>query len=161
MPNPEHRVLRFNTIDDYATELDRLEAAHAAEGLRTTGSWSPAQNLHHLARWIEMYETGRLPEGVPWFVRMVGVLIKGRVLRKGFPKGLQGPDGKAQPEPDNGFEQSLAFLRSKLDVLRTEDLSHRNPFFGRMSREDCVALQLRHGEHHLGFLHPVSGGEPS
>lgn len=154
-PMKEHRPLRFAIIDDYAAELNRLEAARP-QGLRTSGAYSAAQNFHHLGRWIEIYERGTLPTDVPFFLKIVGPFMKGRILKKGFPKGLQGPDGKPQTEPDNGFDESLAYLRSKLEVLRSQDLSHKNPFFGRMSREDCVELHLRHGEHHLGFIHPVS-----
>jgi hypothetical protein len=153
-PTPEHRALHLATVDDYAAELDRLEAAHGSGGLTVSGSYSSAQNLHHLARWIENYETGTLPDKVPFFMRLIGPIMKGRILTKGFPKGLQGPDGKPQTEPDHGFDESLAYLRSKLDVLRTRDLAHKNPFFGRMTRENCVELHLRHAEHHLGFIHP-------
>ncbi|MEM7755468.1 MAG: DUF1569 domain-containing protein [Planctomycetota bacterium] len=153
-PTPEHRSLSFATVDDYARELDRLEAAEASGGLRVSGAYSPAQNFHHLARWIEMYEKGTLPK-VPFVMKLVGPFMKKRLLTNGFPKGLPGPGGKPQTEPDNGFAESLAYLRAKLEVLGSRDLTHKNPFFGAMSHEESLTLQLKHGEHHLGFIHPA------
>ncbi len=153
MPKPAHRTLRFHSLDDLTAELDRLEAAHHATGVTASGNYSPGQNFHHLARWIRIYETPEKLPTPPIHFRIVGRFMKGRILTKGFPKGLQGPDGKPQPEPETSFDAGLAELRDAVALLRDRDLSHKNPFFGRMSREDCVQLHLRHAEHHLGFLH--------
>ncbi len=151
--NTDHRALRFHSLDDLDAELNRLERAHHATGVTASGNYSPGQNFHHLARWIRLDKT---PEALPpaaWHMRVVGRFFKRRLLTKGFPKGLQGPDGKPQPEPDMTFDEGLADLRDALRLLREDDLTHRNPFLGPMTHEECVELHLRHAEHHLGFLH--------
>lgn len=150
----ERRPLRFESLDDVDAELDRLEIAHERGALRHTGNYTPAQTLHHLARWVERYETGDLPEKVPLPVRALGRLMRGRILSKGFPPGLPGPEGKTQAEPDTPFGDALAFLREKMDVTRAGDFSHANPMFGRVSHGDVVKIHLRHAELHLSFLHP-------
>ncbi|MEZ6244006.1 MAG: DUF1569 domain-containing protein [Phycisphaerales bacterium] len=153
----ERRPLRFDTLDDLDRELDRIEASHNAGTLTHTGNYTPSQAMHHLARWIVRYETGDLPKRVPLPVKAFGRVFKGRFLNKGFPAGLPGPEGKTQSEPDNPFEESIAFLREKNQVLRTKDLGHRNPMFGRLGHEQAVKIHLRHCELHLSFLNPDAG----
>lgn len=150
----ERRDLSLRTLDDLDAELDRLERAHGAGALTHTGNYSPAQALHHLARWVERYETGDLPKKVPLPVAAFGRILKGRILRRGYPAGLPGPEGKTQPEPEMPFDQALAELRSKARVLRETDLAHKNPMFGSLTHAQVVEIHLRHSELHLSFLHP-------
>ncbi|GJM18231.1 MAG: hypothetical protein DHS20C14_04440 [Phycisphaeraceae bacterium] len=150
----ERRPLRFESIDDIRVELDRLETAHKAEGVRHTGNYSPGQNFNHLANWIEIYETREFGPTPPWFVRVIGKMMKNKIVTKGFPAGLSGPGNKPQPEPEASFEDGVARYRHKLDVLGTLDLAHENPMFGPCTHDFAMQVQLRHAEHHLGFLHP-------
>jgi len=145
------RKLRFDTLDALSRELDNLEQARQAGTLRHDGNWTPGQVFNHLATWIERYETRDLPK-VPWYMRLVGPFMRGRLIRNGFPAGLPGPTGKVQTEPACSFEEGLARLRTKMDVLRTQPLGQHNAFLGRLSDEDVVQLHLRHAELHLGFL---------
>lgn len=152
----ERRKLRFESLDDIRAELDRLEVAHAGAGLRHTGNYSPGQNFNHLAKWVEVYETREFGPRPPWFVRVIGKMMKGKIVRDGFGPGLSGPGNKAQPEPDTTFEDGIARYRSKLDVLETLNLEHENPMFGPCTHDQAMQVQLRHAELHLGFLHPNS-----
>lgn len=150
------RALRFESVAEVRAEVDRLERAHEAGTLRTTGNWSAGQNLLHLAEWVQMYQRLDFPE-VPWFVRIAGRLMRGRMVNKGFPAGMPGPGNKPYDLPACTFEAGAAKYREALDVLESADLSHDNPLFGRMSRDDAVRIQLRHAELHLGFFDPGSG----
>lgn len=150
----ERRTLRFDSIDALESDLALIERAHERGDLRHSGNYAPGQCLHHLARWIEKYETGDLPTDLPAHVRLFGRLMRGRILTKGFPAGLPGPSGKQQPETDTPVPEAIATLRDKTNALRSQDLAHKNPMFGAMSHEDVVSLHLRHAELHLSFLHP-------
>jgi len=148
-----HRQLRFESVEQVEAELDSLESAHRAGTLAASGNYSAGQNFHHLARWSEKYQKRDVPV-VPLPLKIVGRLMRGRIMSKGFPRGLKGPDGKAQPEPEVSFEDGVSYLRRMLVAMRTEDWSHHNPFLGRLNHDDCKQIQFRHCEHHLGFLHP-------
>ena len=149
----ERRTLRFDSLEDIEAELSVLEKAHAAGTLTHAGNYTPGQVMHHLARWVEIYEKQDFPK-IPLPLKLVGRLMKGRVLKQGFPAGLPGPGGKAQPEPDMAFDEGVALLRTKLGVIRDGDFSHNNPFMGRLSHQDALKIHLRHCELHLGFLFP-------
>ncbi|MEQ8770135.1 MAG: DUF1569 domain-containing protein [Phycisphaerales bacterium] len=151
----DRRPLRFESLDDVRAELDRLETAHNGPGLRVTGNYSPGQNFNHLAKWVEVYETREFGPRPPWFVRLYGRLVKKKFIREGFPPGLPGPGNKPQPEPEASFEQGVARYRAKLDALESLDLAHHNPMFGPCTHEESMQVQLRHAEHHLGFIHPA------
>ncbi len=152
--NADRRALRFGSLGDIRAELDRLEAAHRGPGLRATGNYSPGQNLNHLAKWVEVYETREFGPRPPWFVRVIGRLMKPGIIKNGFKPGLTGPGNKTQPEPEASFEEGVANYRAKLDVLETLDLAHHNPMFGPCTHDESMQVQLRHAELHLGFLHP-------
>ena len=150
----ERRTLHFDSLEDIEADLDALRAASDAGTLRNTGNYTPGQVLHHLARWMTRYAERDLPKNMPLHMKLIGRVMKGRVLKKGFPAGLPGPEGKAQPEPDVSFAEGEAYLRRMHDVMRTSDFGHQNPFLGTLTHADCVQIHLRHCELHLGFLHP-------
>lgn len=47
------RLLRFATIDDLLSEIERVMEANKQGRLCVLGSWTPGQILGHLAAWIE------------------------------------------------------------------------------------------------------------
>lgn len=152
MPKAKRRQLRFASLDEVDAELARLEALHAQGQLRALRTYSPAQNLYHLARWMKLYQDRDLPTGLPIHLKIVGRLMRRRLLRKGFPAGLPGPEGKVQPEPEVPFEEAIDFLRRIHDAMRTEDFGQHEEFLGGLTHEQVVMLHLRHCELHLGFI---------
>ena len=152
MAKAKRRQLRFASLDEVDAELDRLERAHAEGLLRPLRTYSPAQNLYHLARWMKRYQERDLPEGLPIHLKIVGRLMRRRLLRKGFPAGLPGPEGKTQAEPDVPFDEALAFLRDIHTTLRQEDFGQHEEFMGGLTHDEVVVLHLRHCELHLGFI---------
>ncbi len=150
----ERRALRFESVGDIRAELDRLERAQRGAGVRHTGNYTPGQNFNHLAKWIRVYETRDFGPRPPWFVRVIGRWMKPGIVKNGFKPGLTGPGNRTQPEPEASFEDGIANYRAALDVLETLNLEHENPMFGHCSHEEGMSVQLRHAEHHLGFLHP-------
>ncbi|HBS29364.1 MAG TPA: hypothetical protein DEB06_07930 [Phycisphaerales bacterium] len=150
------RSLRFASINDLRQELDRVERAHRAGAMRSSGNWSVGKNLGHLAYWIDFSFDGpppgfkKPPLFMRWFFRMGRkMVLNGRmpagVRLGGVPAGTYGTD-------EMSTEDGLARLRVALDRLEQNTPTQPSPAFGALTRDEWTALHLRHSELHLGFL---------
>ena len=151
----QHRELRFSSVSDCLQELDRIEAAHDAGALSTTGNWSAGENLSHLAAWIEFGYDGYPMKPMPFFVRW---MLK-RGLKKMFSAGqmIQGikiPGVKAGTYGQEQMETKAAIerFRNALARMQSEPTIHHSPAFGKLSDEERIKLNLLHAQLHLGFL---------
>jgi hypothetical protein len=52
------------------------------------------------------------------------------------------------------LDAALPRFRRAMERLKTESPTAPSPLFGLLTREEAVALNLRHAELHLGFLAP-------
>jgi hypothetical protein len=153
----DRRSLRFNSIGELAVEVDRLAAAERTGKLRRNGNWTLGQICGHLAAWIN-YAYDGFPMGPPpWLIR---VILRSRVkkyLRDGMPAGVRIPkvkNGTFATEPLS-VEEGTERLRRAIKRLQSgEPARFDSPAFGKLSDEQRIALNLRHAELHLGFLHP-------
>jgi len=151
----DRRDLKLSDFAALRAELERIEAAHTSGSLSTTGNWSPGRNLAHISDWIGYYLEGKFPFKVPLPFRLIGPLLKGRFIKKGFGAGLpmMRPDGVSDEAFECQFDEGLARLRANLDRIDAgASMAHKNPFLGSLSHEDAVKILLHHAEHHLGFL---------
>ncbi|WP_182867419.1 DUF1569 domain-containing protein [Rhodopirellula sp. JC639] len=150
----EHRKLRFGSIEEAMAEAERL----AASPTRTTGQFSLGQILEHLARTLEvaMHEREMPPAALP--MRILSRMVRPMVLRKAS-TGFKLPS-KAQnvlwPSEAVSTEDGLKHLRDAYRRFKAADPLPKHVFFGNMTRQQHDALQCRHFEGHLGFVHPVS-----
>jgi hypothetical protein len=151
------RKLRFGSFDDVLRDAERLAEAQRAGSLRVLGNWSLGQAIGHLAYWARMPHEGYPPlPPRPWLWRIVAPLLKPIFLNKGLPAGarIQGvPEGTFGTQP-MATDQALAEYRPALTRLQAEAPTLENPFFGRMSHDQWIKLNLRHAELHLGFFQP-------
>jgi hypothetical protein len=153
---PERRKLTFATLDDVVRDAERL----LAKGYDRAGNWDLAQVCLHLAEWL------RFPvEGFPkvplllrpplWVVRMaLGPKLKAKVLANGFNAGTRTvPQTVFKPGDD--ATAAIAKLKAAAEQLKAHaGPVHPSPLFGNMTKEEALRLQLKHCEHHLGFLVP-------
>ncbi|QEG00718.1 hypothetical protein Mal15_47900 [Stieleria maiorica] len=150
----EHRKLRFGSMEEAMAEAERL----AASTTRTTGQFSLGQILEHLARTLEvaLHQRAMPPAALP--MRLLSRLIRPMVLRKAS-TGFKLPS-KAQnvlwPSEAVSTEDGLEHLRQAYRKFMSADQIPKHVFFGNMTRQQHEALQCRHFEGHLGFVHPVS-----
>lgn len=154
----ERRTLVFTSLDDVRRDLDVLERTHGEGALRVTGNWSPGQTLAHLAQ-VFQYSFDGFPFTAPLALRLIGPLLKKRILRSPITPGLRlrGGSSVLEPKQDVHFEDGMAALRAQLDRIDAgERMTQRSPLLGRMSHDDWLALHRRHAELHLGFLHPAA-----
>jgi hypothetical protein len=148
------RKLRFETIDQAMAEVDRLAALDQQGKLKLLGNWKFGQILNHLAVWQEFFYDGFPPVGVPFPIRLILRLMRGRILRKGLTSGAQLP---GVPNGTLGAEvvpteQGLARFRKVMTRMKTDPPIHPSPVFGRLTQEQMIALALRHTELHLSFV---------
>ena len=149
----DRRRLRFETIDSMLAEADALAAAERDGRLVQLGNWTLGTAVNHIAVWAEFAFTGT-PLSPPWFVRFASRLLKKRFLTKGLGAGVNIPGiegGTLGTEP-TPIDLALPRLREAMDRLRRETPEKPNAVFGPLTREEWVALQLRHAELHLGFF---------
>lgn len=153
--NSDHRKLHFESLDELLRELDALDQAYAQQRLQTTGTWTPAQILSHLAAWIEYGYTGYPVATPPWILRVILKMMLKRYLRSGMPRGIRIPGVKegTTGQDDAPFEAASQRLRTAcLRLMNGEPCPHDSPAFGAMSHEDRIRLNLRHAELHLGYI---------
>ncbi|MEM7630045.1 MAG: DUF1569 domain-containing protein [Planctomycetota bacterium] len=157
----ERRELLFGGREDLAMELDRLEAAHAAGTLRTSGNWTAAQGLEHCARvWAAAMDG--FPEGArpPGWLKLAAKLFfrRAAVAGKTAPAGMKPPaviTDHFEPGPEVAFDDAMAHLRGQLErTRRGERFSKPSPLFGELTHDEWLRLQLGHCQLHLGFMHP-------
>ena len=154
----ERRSLVFTSINDILKDVDRIVAAERAGTLRRTGNWTVGQTLGHLATWIEYGYNGFPAEAdPPWLVRVIAKVLKNRILYKPMGAGMRIgriPGGTLGIEPI-GMDEGARRYRDVLARLqRREEPKFHSPAFGPMTEDERLALNLRHAELHLSFLHP-------
>ena len=152
---PEFRKLRFDSIEDCVSEVDRIAAAGEQGSLRTLGNWTPGQILSHVASWIEYAYDGFPVSSPPFFVRWILRWQLRSMLRNGMPRGVRipGVKGGTTGMDDVPTAEAARRLVLALERLKTKvPAKFESPAFGPMSVDDRIQLNLRHAELHLGFL---------
>ena len=139
-------------------DVDRIVAAERAGKLRRTGNWTTGQTFGHLATWIEYGYNGFPTEAhPPWLVRVIAKMLKNRILYKPMGAGMKIgriPGGTLGTEVIS-TEIGEKRLRDAIGRMqRHEEPKFDSPAFGAMTEDERIALNLRHAELHLGFLHP-------
>lgn len=152
----ERRTLAYGSFDELAADLDRIAAAHERDALRVTGNWTAGEVCDHCANFMRCALDG-FPAGVPWYLRMTGVVLKPMILRGSMPPGMKLPESATHLRPRAGvsLEEGHGALRRELERVRSgaERMEHPSPLLGRLTHEQWTGLQLGHCALHLSFLH--------
>ena len=152
----DRRKLRFQSIDELLADMDRIVIADKAGALRRTGNWTAGQAFGHLASWLNYAHEG-YPNRPPWFIRAFLRLKKKKYMRDGMPAGVRIPgvaEGTFATQRMSTEQGSQALRQSLLRLKSGEPAKFESPAWGPMNLEDRIAMQLRHAELHLSFLHP-------
>ncbi len=154
----DYRQLHFASLADIRADLAQLERAHRAGTLRTSGNWTPGQNLAHLAAFITYGFDGYPPQlsSPPWLIVLILKLLKKRYLYKALPRGVKIPkvEGGTVGNDPVPFEEGFSRLETALARLERAAPARPNPIFGPLTHDEWKSLHMRHCELHLGYLHP-------
>jgi hypothetical protein len=147
------RPLHFEKIEDILRDVEQLN--HGP--VKALGNWSGGQILRHLAIVMNGSIDGSGMR-LNWFLRLMGWMMKGRILRKGMPPGFQlkGKTAEALVPPATSWEEGLEMFRQAIRRQQTESKREPSAFLGAMTREEWDQLHCRHSELHLSFLVPVN-----
>ncbi|MHC5002301.1 MAG: DUF1569 domain-containing protein [Planctomycetota bacterium] len=148
----DRRSLRFGRMSEILADAEQLGAS---ESLRSSGNWTPAQNVAHVATVIRGSIDG-FEASAPWWMRGIGRLIRSRTLNHPMSPGFKVPSNMRSfvPDPSVGWDEALAELRAQIGRLDAgERMTRPSPVFGELSHEEWEQLHCRHAEMHFGFLH--------
>jgi hypothetical protein len=146
------RELRFNCLDDILADVEQLNNGQ----VKALGNWSSGQVLRHLVIIMNGSMDG-LRSRPPWFIRLIGKMVKRRMLTKPMSAGFKLP-AKALEELGPGpteWADGVRQFRESVRRLKTEAGRAPSPFMGAMTREEWDQLHCRHAELHLSFLVPA------
>jgi hypothetical protein len=145
------RQLHFDTISDILADVERLNEGK----VKPLGNWSGGQVLTHLAVVMKGSLDGT-EFRFAWPLRLLGRLLKRRILTKGMTPGFQlkGRAADGLVPPPTSWEEGLHTFRQAVHRLQTESKREPSPFLGAMTREEWDQLHCRHSELHLSFLVP-------
>jgi hypothetical protein len=143
------RIVHYESLRDVLADAEAMYAA----GARPLGNWTPGQIFVHLARSFDASIDGSDLK-LNWFFRLMGRLMKKKVLRGPMPPGFKLPEDAANklvPAPTSA-EDGLAELRRA--VARQEQESSRapSPFLGVLTNDEWTQLHLNHAALHMSFL---------
>ncbi len=148
------RAVSFATIDDAVADAERVAAADQTGNAKTVGNWTVGQILNHLATWAT-YAYDGAPFRAPWFIRIIARTFKKRFLTKAMPAG-----GRIPRVPGGTYgteivptDVALDRFRKAFTRLKHEPPTAPSPAFGPLTHEEAIALNLRHAELHLSFVH--------
>lgn len=153
----QRRPLRFESFEQMWAEVQRIAAAERDGRLRRTGNWTPGQTLGHLATWANFPYDGYPPTlRPPWLIKVILKTRKAKYLSGSLPAGVRIPkvDGGTVGTEDMSLDEGVARLQKAWARLLAGPPKIDNPIFGPLTHDEWKAINLRHAELHLGFLHP-------
>lgn len=143
------RRLKFSSLDEMFADAAALTES---PNTRTLGNWPLHKLIGHLAVTINKSIDG-ISVRMPWYIRFVGWLIKGRVL-KGLSPGITLPKDVETdwfPETVTSAQAALQAMRQAVERLQNEKMTARHPVLGKLTHEQWIQYHLRHAELHLSF----------
>ena len=143
------RSLHFASFGAMLADAEQLVAS---PGIRMLGNWPLERLLAHLTRAIHSSIDG-ISDRAPWFVRLIGPLLKRRILDRGMSPGFRLPtptEARFFPAAASPRE-ALAALRLAAARIEREQMTAIHPVLGRLTHDEWLRLHLRHAELHLSF----------
>jgi hypothetical protein len=150
------RKLRFESIDQMMADVDRLVEAERAGRLERLGNWTLGQTLGHLSAWAEYSYTG-IPMNTPFFIKWILRLGKRKFIHESMRAGVKipGVEGGTLATESVPLEVALERMQRVMEKLKSQAPTILHSIFGQLSHDEWIAINLRHGELHLGYLVPI------
>jgi hypothetical protein len=149
----ERRQLQFSSMQDI---LDDLEYLDSGDPPRTTGNWSSAQIVQHVAKLIDYSIDGFPVPKAALPVRIMGRMMRKAAITKPLRAGVKLPEKFSFMEPDRevAWDDAAEQLRQAIGRLESERMTQRSPVLGKLSHEQWEQMHCRHAEMHFSFMQP-------
>jgi hypothetical protein len=149
------RILRFESIDQMMADVDRLVEAERAGRLERLGNWTLGQTLAHLSAWGEYSYTG-IPMKTPFFIKWILRMGKQKFIHEPMRAGVKipGVEGGTLATEPVPLEVALERMQRVMEKLKSQAPTIVHSIFGQLSHDEWIAINLRHGELHLGYQVP-------
>lgn len=147
------RPLVFASTQDILRDAESLVAAERDGRLERLGNWTLGQALGHVATWID-YGFDGYPMKTPWFLKILGPLLKRSVLSGSLRAGMRIP-GVAEGTYATEMlptDEGLRRLRDAFARLDAAAPAKPNPVFGRLTHEEWKKLHRSHAALHMSFF---------
>ncbi len=150
----------FSTLDEISERIDRIEDAHRAGTLRTTGGWSAGQIMQHTSK-IFLGALDGFDASAPLPIRLIGRFVfKPKLGRSHMKPGIKLP-AKAKsilPAEKVSTEDGISAMRGVLGrIAAGERMSFDSPVLGKMTHDQWVLMHLDHCRLHFGFIDTGDG----
>ena len=149
------RELHFDSLDELLAEARRIAEKPDTP---TRGKWNAAENIWHVARYVQASVEG-YPFKPPFFFRLIGPLMKSGMISKTMRAGFKAPEMMHKHMEPGGSEvgeidmaRAIGLLEEWVAKANEQGFIPRNPAFGKMDRQQWVALHCRHAELHFGLI---------
>ena len=153
----ERRKISFASLDAAISDAEQL----LSSGYEKAGNWNFGQVCGHLENWLSypmdgFPETDTPADATPDAESAeAGKAMLLNILANGFPVDVPTNPDTIPAEDCGSDEAALGRLRDVVQRFNAfEGEIADSPFFGEMDKEAVLGLQIRHFEHHFGFLVP-------
>lgn len=147
----DRRTLRFTWLGDLLADVQQFDGATVT----STGNWTPAQIVQHVAKFIHFSIDGFQGRMMPAIVRALARLFKRRILTQPMKPGitLPGRFDLLLPDPEVTWDDAVAEIWRAVDrVQQGERMQQFSPILGALTHEEWEQLHCRHAEMHFSFL---------
>ena len=147
----DRRTLRFARLHELLDDVTQCNG-----NTRTTGNWTPAQIVGHVAGVIECSLDGFAVPNAPLILRGIAKMRRTSILIKPMRPGMKLPSkfNFLVPPENTTWDQAKEKLRVVVDRIdsKGQKMRHRSPLLGYLEHEEWIQLHCRHAEMHFSFL---------
>ncbi|MCH7604171.1 MAG: DUF1569 domain-containing protein [Planctomycetes bacterium] len=151
----DRRTLRFGRMHELLDDVTQFNGS-----IRTTGNWTPAQIVGHVAGVIECSLDGFAVANAPLIIRGIAKMMRTSILIKPMRAGVKLPRkfNFLVPPENMTWEEAREKLRVVVDRIENKGqrMRHRSPLLGHLEHEEWIQLHCRHAEMHFSFLHEAN-----
>jgi len=147
------RQLTFSDLDAIVMDVQRFPGGN----LTSTGQWTPAENVDHVAKVIRFSIEG-FPGKAPWWLAAIGRVLPKSMVRRPIKPGIKlGPSMSwLLPEQGIAWDAAADRLVGVVALAKRQKMTQASPVFGKLTDEQWISLHCRHAELHLGFIQVAS-----